>query len=363
MKKERKSIISPFAILTAVIFITVGILFILSDINPTIADCLNDGICQKFRQIMSWIGSLTSGSLIEIVILLIPIIVFLVIKGALKQNSLRDKIRYLINIVCVILLILSGHLMALGIAHNTTPISDKMSLSEVEVSEDNLADVLTMLRDEINLLAEEMPRDSDGVFRSQRTIGQISEEICLSYDKLALDYNIPKGYDSRAKEVFFSDVMSYLAISGIYTYPTGEANVNMNYPSYVNIFTAAHEMSHQRGILRENEANFLAYLITITSDDSELRYSGLMNMYNYFASALYRTNKERYFSIHRELNSFSRADYAESSRVSDKFGDTIIEEISEKINDFYLKSSGTADGVVSYSRVVTLVLSYHSKNQ
>ena len=363
MKKERKSVISPFAVLTLIIFITVGILFILSDVNPTVADSLNEGICQQFRKFMSYIGSLTSGSLIEIVIILIPLFAFFVIKSAVKQKSLRDKIRFLINTLCVILLILSGHLMALGIAHNATPISEKMSLSDVEVSEDNLADVLTMLRDEINLLADQMPRDSDGVFRSERPLGEISEKICLSYDKLAFEYNIPKGYVSQAKGVFFSDVMSYLAISGIYTYPTGEANVNMNFPSYVNIFTAAHEMSHQRGILRENEANFMAYLITFTSEDKELRYSGLMNMYSYFASALYKTNKDRYFGIHEGLNSLSRADFAESSRVSDKFGDTIIEEISEKINDFYLKSSGTADGVVSYSRVVTLVLSYHTKNQ
>ena len=143
---------------------------------------------------------------------------------------------------------------------------------------------------------------------------------------------------------------------------TGESNVNSYYPAYVTIYTTAHELCHQRGVMRENEANFLAYLITMTSDDPYFRYSGAMNIYNYFASALYRTNKERYKEINSELSPLALADFRESSRVTNLYDDTIIEKISERINDLYLKSSGS-DGVVSYGYVVRLVVAYYNQEK
>ena len=116
-------------------------------------------------------------------------------------------------------------------------------------------------------------------------------------------------------------------------------------------------MAHQRGILRENEANFIAYILLSNSDDPTLRYSAALNMYSYFASALYRTDKDAYYEIVATLSDSVKADIRSANAVSEKYGDTIIEDISEWINDFYLESSGSG-GIVSYSRVVELVLAY-----
>ena len=96
--------------------------------------------------------------------------------------------------------------------------------------------------------------------------------------------------------------MSDLQISGIYSFFTGEANVNVEYPDYCLPFTAAHELSHQRGICRENEANFVAFLVCIGSEDDYIRYSGYLNVYEYLASALYRADKELYKSALERLS-------------------------------------------------------------
>ena len=156
--------------------------------------------------------------------------------------------------------------------------------------------------------------------------------------------------------------MSYLGITGIYTSLTGEANVNTSYPDYVTIFTAAHEMCHQRGILRENEAYFVAYLITSTSQDKGLRYSASLNMFSYITSALYKTDKESYYALWDSLSESAVSDFRAASDVSNKYGDTFLEDISNWVNNLYLESSGD-QGIISYSKVVELTLAYYQKQK
>ena len=358
MQNNKKKILSPFSCISISLFVVIWLVYVISIRSRSVADAINSTVSQMFRRFMASIGEPFSFSLLELVIILIPLILGFVIYRAVKVfSSGEGRARFLINVAAVVLLIYSGHLLALGIAHNTTTISRKMDLGEVEVNEQLLAETLTDLRDEINFLADKVGRDENGVFTHGYSYKEISEKVCTYYDSFADEYGLPEGYYSTAKGVRVSEVMSYLGISGIYSYITGEANINTNYPDYVTLFTIAHEMSHQRGILRENEANFVAYILLSGSADAAFRYSAAMNIYSYFASALYRTNKDLYREINAELSPLARGDIAAANSVSQKYGDTIIEEISDWINDFYLESSGS-EGIISYSRVVELVLSY-----
>lgn len=358
MRKEKTKIISSFAFISIVIFIIIGFVYLLTDISVSFADFVNSNISQPFRRLMASVGEIFPFSFFELLIIFLPIILFLVIHRAVKLFSdARLRIRFLINLLSVVLLIYSGHLLALGVAHNITPIDQKMELSSVEVSEEALVETLSDLVEEINLLSDNITRNDDGIFIHNYTNSRLSQAISDSYIDFANEYALPKGYYSTVKFVRAGAVMSYLGITGIYTYPTGEANVNSSYPDYVTLFTAAHEIAHQRGILRENEANFVAYIILSTSDDPAFRYSAAVNMYSYFASALYKTNKDAYYEIASELCEAAKTDIRYANAISAKYGDTIIEHISDWINDFYLESSGSG-GIVSYSRVVELVLAY-----
>lgn len=358
MQKERKDIISPFALFSVSAFIVTGIIYVASDISPRIADLINGSLSQGFRRIMASFSDAFSFSLFETLVIILPLILSFVVYKAVKRFAdRRGRIGFVVNFVAFILLIYSGHIFALGIAHNTTHLSETMDLPTTQVSEENLSETLIDLRNEINYLVDLVPRNENGVFDPQYSYDEISEKICKSYENLSDLYGLPYGFESRAKGVKSGAAMSYLGITGIYTYVTGEANVNTAYPAYVTLFTTAHEMSHQRGIMRENEANFIAYLITSTSDDPCLRYSGALNMYNYFASALYKTNRDAYLSIASELRESAKVDFRASNEVSKKYGDTIFEDISDWINDHYLESSGS-EGIISYSRVVELVLAY-----
>ncbi len=363
MSKKQIKILSPFAIISLLLFALVGIIHTLAERSYSFADMINGSFAHSFRRAMAAVGELFPFSFFELLIVCLPLIIGFVIYRAVKAFSDKGKRRrFIVNIAAAVLLIYTGHLLALGIGHNTTPIDKRMGLNSVEVTEDNLIETMTYFRDEANSLADQVPRNENGVFTHGYSYSKLSLMFSDAYSDLAELYGLPKGYYSTAKGVRVSQVMSYLGITGIYTYVTGEANINTNYPDYVTTFTVAHEMSHQRGFMRENEANFIAYILTSTSDDPCLRYSGALNMYSYFASALYKTNKDAYYEIVSGLCESARVDIRAANAVSEKYGDTIIEDISEFINDLYLTSSGSG-GIVSYSKVVRLVLAYrYGKN-
>jgi hypothetical protein len=164
--------------------------------------------------------------------------------------------------------------LALGIPYNVTPLGYRLELPAVEVTEDNLYDTAKILLDETNALAEKLEFDESGSAIMPYSLGELSEKISAAYSVVAEKYDFIPDFSSRVKPIATKDALSNLHLLGIYTYFTGESNINVHYPDFNIPYTTAHEFAHQRGIARENEANFIAYLVCISSEDAYIRYSG-----------------------------------------------------------------------------------------
>ena len=156
-----------------------------------------------------------------------------------------------------------------------------------------------------------------------------------------------------------SEAMSYTHITGVYTFFTGEANINITFPDYTLPYTAAHELAHQRGIAREDEANFVAYLVCIEADDPYIRYSGYLNLFEYVSSALWRADPELYKEAVSGLGINARYEMKAYSEFFDKYRNSVASEISGVVNDTYLTIQGT-QGTASYGMVVDLAVAYYN---
>ena len=139
---------------------------------------------------------------------------------------------------------------------------------------------------------------------------------------------------------------------------TSEAQYNRLITPYNIPHTVCHELSHLKGYMREDEANFVGYLACINSDSEEFRYSGYVLGYIYATNALYGADAEKYFAVRGKLEAVVNTDLAENSRYWEQYK-TVIAEVKEKINDTYLKFNHQEDGVKSYGRVVDLMLAYY----
>ena len=179
-----------------------------------------------------------------------------------------------------------------------------------------------------------------------------------AYDKASAKYDFIDDFHSRVKPVMLSEPMSYTHITGVYTFFTGEANINVNFPDYTIPFTAAHELAHQRGIAREDEANFVAFLVCMESDDVYIRYSGALNMYEYVVSALYSANYELYKENYLKQPKAIIAERIACSEFFDKYRENVAANVSTTVNNAYITSHNQPQGVKSYGLVVDLVAAY-----
>ena len=184
------------------------------------------------------------------------------------------------------------------------------------------------------------------------------EEARTAMYTLAKEYPSLAGYYPKPKLLLCSWILSVQQVSGIYSPFTIEANVNRDMTAYNIPFTACHELSHLRGFMREDEANFIAFLACLQSDNPTFLRSGLMTGYLYAANALYAEDRELWKELSASLPDSIRAEYAANNAFWDQY-DTAVAQVHEAVNDAYLKAHGQKDGVKSYGRVLDLMLAWH----
>lgn len=154
--------------------------------------------------------------------------------------------------------------------------------------------------------------------------------------------------------------MSYTGITGIYIPYTGEANVNINSTDFMLPSTVAHEMAHQRGFAREDEANYIAYLTCSMHPDRDFQYSGVMLALIYSMNALAENDIEAYKVLRSKYSEGVKNDLRYDAEFWAKYeGKT--QEISNNVNNTYLKSNGQKDGVQSYGRMVDLLIAEYKE--
>jgi hypothetical protein len=116
--------------------------------------------------------------------------------------------------------------------------------------------------------------------------------------------------------------------------------------------------------MREDEANYIAYIAGMNSDNIELMYSSTLLALISSGNALYGQNTDLYFEIREMYTDGVIRDIRANTDYWAKYEDKVISTISNKINDTYLKANAQEDGVKSYGRMVDLLLAeYKAKQQ
>ena len=211
--------------------------------------------------------------------------------------------------------------------------------------------------------------------RREALRNQMADEAIACMQKLGETYPQLDGWYPRPKPMMFSDLMCQQYMCGYYFPFSMEANYNdvmylMNKPA-----TFCHELAHLRGYIFEDEANFIAYLACLESEDPVFQYAGYLSVINYLSNDLYkayRDEKELFIETVEQTGLVALEEQvsednifveeSEWDRINDKaVVDTeTVEEVSDTFTNTTLKLNGVSDGMVSYSRVVRLLLQYYA---
>ena len=179
--------------------------------------------------------------------------------------------------------------------------------------------------------------------------------------KLSGEYSSLSGYYPKPKPVLVSRILSIQQYSGVYSPFTVEANYNRDMVSYNIPHTICHELSHLDGFMREDEANFIGYLACLGSDDADFKYSGFLLGWIYAGNALAKEDFEEYARLYRMLSEEVREDMDANREFWAKYEGKAA-RAAERVNDAYLKANGQGEGVLTYGRVVDLMILDFVKN-
>ncbi len=246
-------------------------------------------------------------------------------------------------------------LLLWGLNYQRQPFAVSAGLEVRPSSLDELAALGAILVDEANEAREGLPEDGAGVMRLADGKLPALARTEAGFRRAASLYPVLAGCPSRPKPLLTSTVFSWLGITGIYFPFTGEPMFNVTLPDPELPFAAAHEIAHQRGFAREDEANYLGYLACRLHPDPDFRYSGRLAASVYAANALAALDRKAGERLEARRSAGVRRDLAALVAWAERYRGP-AERVSQRVNDAYLRSQGEAQGVGSYGRVVDLLL-------
>ena len=334
-------------------------LYVAFILSTGLSDFFNRYVSSVVRAILAKLTDWIPFSLSEFALILIPVWVFLITRAIVKRygDTLKETLSAVVCVFAVVAVVFSTFTLGFAPAYRGAALDKKLGLETSEVSVEELYDTALILSEHLREERNNIAYGNDGFSVMPYSLEEMNDKLIEAYDKVCDEYSFVQRLDSNIKPVMLSEAMSYTHITGVYTFFTGEANLNVAFPDYTLPFTAAHELSHQRGIARENEANFMAFLVCISSDDAYIRYSAYLNMYEYVASALASASSEMYAGVWYSLPSEVTDELITYSNFYDKYRDSAASDVSEAVNDTMLKLHGT-EGTRSYGMVVDLAVAY-----
>lgn len=153
------------------------------------------------------------------------------------------------------------------------------------------------------------------------------------------------------KPSIYGYLMQHLGIQGYYNPITGEAQVNRYLPDFMLPFVMVHEMAHQAGIAAEDDANLLAYSISIQSGNPTFRYSAYLNMWLYNHYRIEKRAPELAEQLMANLNPITLEHLEVLRKIREEYRSE-FSAYSSGLYDFYLRMLQQEEGIGSYSKSV-----------
>lgn len=274
--------------------------------------------------------------------------------GATPWSLLQRPLYLTVTGICLLTLIFQ---LSWGLNYYRLPLADQLGLNVEATAPSQLRNLTLELIQSANALRGPLFQSANGTMTLSGSLSYYLINAPNWYQTGYFDDRLPLlEITSAVKPVVLSGLMSFSQITGFYFPFTGEANVNLNVPDEQILATMAHELAHRHGYAREDEANFIAYLVTTQSFLSpEVRYSGTMLALSYCLNACYAVDPSHYATLYAKLSGPVATDFAFSRSFWQQY-EGPVEQVSTSINNGYLQSNDQSDGVESYGRMVDLLL-------
>ncbi len=331
-----------------------------SHIPETVEKLYSNGFYRMLGQALSRLTGLVSVSIAELLTLIallalayftVKYLVSMVVRRTSAQKISLARAAVLILMVCS--MVYFSFLLIWGFNYYRLPFADIAGLDTADIRAEELEVLCTELIQEADELRAAAAEDDNGVIAIAKR--EILEQAWQGYAMAESMYPELGGAYGRPKAVMLSRVMSVFGLSGIYFPFTGEANVNIEVPAPLFPAAVCHEMAHQRGFAREDEANYIAYLTCRKHTDPYFQYSGTLLALVNAMNALSAYDYSKYLELRQEYAEGVERDLSAVQQFWQQYQGP-VSRASARVNDVYLKSNHQKDGINSYGRMVELLI-------
>ncbi len=305
--------------------------------------------------LLSWLP-LSLGDLFYLVL-----IVYLIYSVFKFIRQLLAKAFYLIP-VSIMRLIIGFQLFAFafyllwGLNYFRPPAAVLLNLPQQEYDLTELTRVTRLLIDSTNT--------AQRVYKQSVLTGTAKPDyFALASDavkNLTYQFAPLKTYHPTAKSSLFTPLLNYMATSGYFNPFTGEAQVNYQMPLINTPVTACHEMAHQMGFAREDEANFIGFLAAKQSADELTRYSAYYLAMQEFMRQVRRRDTVMFNQLKKQISQPVKNDL-KTDRLYWEHYENQISVVTGLFYDNFLKANNQPQGLLTYNRMIYLTMAYYRK--
>jgi len=287
--------------------------------------------------------------------ILIKLIRFIrkIFKKQVRFTSWKTR---LYPVTVTLLLIYISFNVLWGLNYNRQGIKKQLQLTTKKYSTAELVQLDSMLAEKVNESKAALLRQNKKSPGNQ----EIFDGVKKAYDSASKNYPYLAYNKSSIKSSLWGWAGNYMGFTGYYNPFTGEAQVNTTVPRFLLPFTSCHEVAHQLGYAKENEANFVGYLAAMSSTDSAFHYSTYLDLFLYAQANLQGVDSIKTKHFYSQLLPGVKDDLRELKEFS-KAHRSPAGPLFRLIYGLYLRNNQQPSGMLSYDEVTGFLIAYYQK--
>ncbi|MDB5196034.1 MAG: hypothetical protein JWP88_404 [Flaviaesturariibacter sp.] len=277
-------------------------------------------------------------------------------KRVLKQYLSWILLRKYVKLVLWIYVIFN---LFWGLNYNRQGIANQLGLNVKPYTATDLFAITTLIEQRLNLYAAQ----TDTVKRREfEKLAVLSRQGIKNYEVIDQQYPFLRYNPASIKSSVFSSIGHYFGFSGYFNPFSGEAQINVAEPVFLKPFVINHEMAHQLGYAKENEASFVSYLACKTSDNVDFRYSVYYELFNNALFECRMTGDTAFIGqVRRSLHPRVKGDKREEMQYRFRKRNRVSPYVTD-FYDQYLKLNNQPKGMATYNEVIAWLIAYVKKN-
>ncbi len=242
-----------------------------------------------------------------------------------------------------------------GLNYNREGIASQLDLEVRRYSREELFSLTSVLMDRLNACAVQVDTAKREDWISNR---RLFDQGIRDYKKVQQNFKFLTYRRPSIKSSLFSGVGHYFGFSGYFNPFSGEAQINSSEPVFVKPFVLNHEIAHQLGYGKENEASFVSFLACKNSESVDFRYS-LYYELNLNSMTEFMTSGDTAAISHfrERLHPRARLDKLEEIRFRNRRKNRMQPYVSD-FYDNYLRINNQPGGLATYNEVTAWLVAF-----